>query len=96
MNKNRSKILSANDVFLPEDITSYINRNIEKNWTGLSARWAYNVGYGEDSIKRQRFYDRLVESAPVLIEEYKEQGWNLSMDWRAGSMGFKITKLINK
>ena len=96
MNKNRSKILSANDVFLPEDITSYINRNIEKNWTGLSARWAYNVGWGEDSIKRQRFYDRLVESAPVLIEEYKEQGWNLSMDWRAGSMGFKITKLINK
>ena len=94
MNKNRSKILSANDVFLPEDITSYINRNIEKNWTGLSARWAYNVGYGEDSIKRQRDYDRLVEAAPVLIEKYKEQGWNLSMDWSiSGSMRFKITKI---
>ena len=34
-----NRIISANDVILPDDIVNYINSNIKKNWTGVSASW---------------------------------------------------------
>lgn len=84
-----NRIISADEVLLPDDIINYINAGIKKKWNGVSATWKF-----KDDKSRAEF-DRLKEAVPVIKQLYKERGWDVFMgfDYSFNIVTFRITKI---
>ena len=86
-----SKIIaSADEVSVPTDIIQYVEKNREKYWTGVSAKWTFRRSGNEKD------FARLKEAEPIIKEEFRKQGWNVEMAILGDRIKFGITKLGNK
>jgi hypothetical protein len=87
-----NRIINADDLVLPDDIIVYINDEIKKYWTGVSASWVFSPSTNR-SFNRKN-YDRLKEAEPIIKREFGERGWNVEMEFSSitNKVNFKVTK----
>lgn len=88
-----NRIISANDVILPDDIVNYINSNIKKNWTGISASWKASKAHIKSFNDKD--FSRMEESYPIIKDAYGEKGWDIDIKFNHAckEITFRVTKL---